>query len=759
LLYAWGYTATLSPDNDLFHQQAALMTADNNYTYGPANTTIYVVSGSSDDWMYGEQTSKPKILAYTPEIGGSGFWPAVNEIIPLCQENMLQSLLAAKFAGNYGSVKDESPAIISQTSGYFKFSVSQLGLDTNTSFSVSITPLSAAITGIGDSAILGGILPGQSVVDSISFILDPGVQSGTSLSYVLNLNDGSMVKRDTIHKIYGQPIVLFSDLCSTLGNWTPGGWAVTTSSYHSAPGSITDSPNGNYQDNINKSITLTNAVDLTTASYAALSFWAKWDIESGYDYVQVKVSINGGSTWTPLAGNYTHPGTSSQIPGSPLYDGTQSTWVQENIDLTPYVGHPIKLRFTIVSDGNVTGDGFYFDDISVITIGALTGHMVTGLVSYPNAGNTPLNGVQLNLYNNLGAVIASTTTNQTGNYSFNGITDGIYFIGAATNKAWGGVTASDVLLYKKHIANISPLYGIFLAAGDVNVSGTLTAADVLLIRKRIAYIVNSFTSGDWLFNPLIVIVNGNNVDQSFNGLTYGDANGSYQPVSIKNTNVNIPKEGRIAIGSVETGIGQLQVPVYAGSMTNLGSFQFTIRYDAKTLTFKDITSVHPGLESVLVGTPEPGILTFVWAADENGLNFTNEELFSLMFISNATTDSDLTFSDTPTAFEFGDFDGNVFTPAFKAGSVGKNTGMIEEEFTVYPNPSHGLVTISSNRNDTGMIDVKVTDQVGKTVFVQSEIKISANGRHTFDLSQLTQGIYFLTIADGAQSFVKKVVIL
>ena len=671
---------------------------------------------------------------------------------------MLQSILAAKFAGNYGSVRDESPTIISQTSGYLKFSVGQLGLDTNTSFSVSITPLSAAFTGIGDSAILGGIIPGQTVMDSISFILDPSIQSGTTLSYVLNLNDGSKVMRDTIHKIYGQPIVLFNDPCTTISNWTPGGWAITTSAYHSAPACITDSPNGQYGNNTNKSVTLINTIDLTTTNYASLSFWAKWDIEAGYDYTQVKISTNGGSTWTALAGNYTHPGTSSQVPGQPVYDGTQSTWVQENIDLTAYLGHTIKLRYTLVSDGNVTGDGFYFDDVTVVTIGAPTGHSVSGLVSYPNTANTPLTGVQLNLRNGTGNLVASTTTNQNGNYSFSGIADGTYVIEAATAKTWGGVTASDVLLYKKHIANITSLSGIFLASGDVNVSGSLSAADVLLIKKRIASIINSFASGDWLFNPLLVNVSGGNVDQSFNGLTYGDANGSYQPATYKNTNA-VVEEGNITIGSTEAARGQLQVPVYASSMTSLGSFQFTIRYDPKALAFKEIASVYPGIESVLVGTPEAGILTFVWAADDNGLNITREELFSINFISNIASASDLTFSNSPTATEFGDFDGNLFAPVLKSGSVGKNTDITEDGYTVYPNPNHGLITISSNRNDAGLVNVKVTDQVGKTVYAQTDISLRANSGQTFDLSQLPKGIYILSISDRTQSFVKKIVIL
>ena len=762
LLYPWGYTGTLPPDHNLFHSQAQLMTADNNYTFGPAYSTIYVVSGNSDDWMYGDQAAKNKIFAYTPEVGGSGFWPSISEIIPLCQENMLQSLLAAKFAGNYGWVNDETPGIIAQANGYLKFSVSQLGLDSNTSFSVSIQPLSVAFSNIGDSVILGGIFPGQTVSDSISYVLDPAIQTGTELSYIIKLNDGSTIKSDTIRKIFGQPVLLFNDFCDNLNNWTPGGWGISTSSYHSAPASITDSPSGNYQDNINKSITLTSTVDLTTAVYGVLNFWAKWDIESGYDYTQVKISTNGGSTWTPLTGNYTHPGTSNQAPGQPVYDGQQTSWVMETIDLNPWLGHSIKLRFTIVSDGSVTGDGFYFDDIAVTTIGAPTGHLISGLVSYPNAGNTPLDEVELDLKNNQGNVVSTTVTNTSGNYSFSGIADGSYTIEASVAKPWGGVTAADVLLFKKHIAGITPLSGIFLAAGDVNGSGSVSASDVLLIRKRITTIINSFSVGDWLFDPDPVTVNGGNVTQSFNGLTFGDANGSYQLSGLKNTIPGIRQTGTLILEPNGTFNGQCPIPVRGVNLDNLGAFQFSITYDPKILTFHQITDVFPGLESILTGSPKPGVLTFIWAADENGINITEENLFNIQFTAHATMPCELAFSDFPTSIEFCDFDGNVFIPELKSGNIDKsilNTTSNPEGFSIFPNPGPGRFSITSKGPDTETINITVTDPTGKEVYSKKQMAVSPDQGQTLDLSSLPGGIYVLVLEGSKNSFFEKIIIL
>jgi hypothetical protein len=158
-----------------------------------------------------------------------------------------------------------------------------------------------------------------------------------------------------------------------------------------------------------------------------------------------------------------------------------------------------------------------------------TSYTLSGSITYPNGQLTGLSGVPVNLKNESGTIIGTSLTNAAGFYQFTGLVNGNYTLEINCGKTWGGVTASDVLLFKKHIANISYLQGIFLASGDVNGSGSLTASDVLLIKKRIASIVNSFPEGDWLFNNTPFTVNGSSITLDFNGLCFGDANGSYLP--------------------------------------------------------------------------------------------------------------------------------------------------------------------------------------------------------------------------------------
>lgn len=369
LLYPWGWTDVPCPDDAIFAAHAALMTRDNNYTTGPGSTTIYPTNGGSDDYMYGDTENKNAIFAYTPELGSfsDGFWPSINRIIPLCQENMIQNVYAALLSGSYGKLTDMTETIIGGQNFYFHFNLQRLGFGESDNWQVSIEPLDEWIVGTGNPVSVGALEMMESVNDSIQISMNPSILSGEVFRFLLKLDNGSFVQTDTITKMYGVTTIAFEDDATDLQNWNPGNWGITTSSFISAPSSISDSPFGNYPNNANNMITLTPAVTIPETSYANLSFWAKWDIEAGWDYVQLLLKPSGAFTWTPLEGKYTKAGGSNQLPGQPLYDGT-SAWVKEEIDLTAYAGNEIQLRFQLVSDGSVTGEGFFFDDIKIVVL-------------------------------------------------------------------------------------------------------------------------------------------------------------------------------------------------------------------------------------------------------------------------------------------------------------------------------------------------------------------------------------------------------
>lgn len=373
LLYAWGYIKSTTPDESAFAEYARRMTVDNSYTYGPSSTTIYVSNGGSDDWMYGEQTTKNKTLAYTPEVGSQydGFWPAVERIIPQCQENMIQSLNAARFSGPYGELADLSPMIIEKKTSQVRFELKRIG-QTPADYTITIEPISENIVSTGNPVTIKNLMVLQTRIDSIAIELNDNIKHGEIVKYALTLDNGLYLTHDTIEKFYGIPVTVFYDDIPDLGKWS-GQWGLYSSFPYSPPYCIADSPVGFYANNANTSITTKEQIDLTNASAAFLSFYARWRIEAGYDYVQLLVSTNNGTTWSPLAGKHTRKGSQYQATGQPVYDGEQNQWIKEEVNLKDYTGKQILLRFNLRSDMYTNADGFFFDNMEVTMLDITTG--------------------------------------------------------------------------------------------------------------------------------------------------------------------------------------------------------------------------------------------------------------------------------------------------------------------------------------------------------------------------------------------------
>jgi hypothetical protein len=115
---------------------------------------------------------------------------------------------------------------------------------------------------------------------------------------------------------------------------------------------------------------LTRTVDLTAVDSATLQYAAFVDIELGYDFGYVSVSLDNGRTWQGLtAKNMQGLATEDNPSGSAytdrFYTGRTQTWVEESIDLTPYAGQVIQLRFEYITDLILTFGGLALDNIAI----------------------------------------------------------------------------------------------------------------------------------------------------------------------------------------------------------------------------------------------------------------------------------------------------------------------------------------------------------------------------------------------------------
>ncbi|MBS1551461.1 MAG: hypothetical protein JST15_05265 [Bacteroidetes bacterium] len=361
LIKPWSWQDPIpTPDDSKFNEYLADMTIYNHFTTGtPSQTVGYKVRGGADDWYYNDSVHSPhRIIAMTPEIGTTGFWPTQAEIIPLAQSMLFTNQYFAMIGGAY--VYPVSTALnktiySAGESGTLKIKFKNKGLQTAQNVKIECTSgsyyLNVPITFYnfpslnsfsGDSATFG-------------FTISSALPNNSAVPVVIKFkqNDSDVVYTETKYILTGNGSAALADSAENgFSKWTTNlSWAVTSLQSHTPLNSFTDSPSGNYTDNSTNSMTLNLPLNVSSSPVTFLSFWHKYSTEAGYDFCYVEVSSNNGTTWQTVSS----------------YNGTQSAWIQQNLDITSYANSSsqLKIRFRLTSDANIVADGWYVDDIKL----------------------------------------------------------------------------------------------------------------------------------------------------------------------------------------------------------------------------------------------------------------------------------------------------------------------------------------------------------------------------------------------------------
>jgi hypothetical protein len=118
---------------------------------------------------------------------------------------------------------------------------------------------------------------------------------------------------------------------------------------------------------------LTRAFDLSQVDSATLNYKVWYELDEFYDYAYVEVSTDGGESWTILETAHGTDQNPYQRAYGHGYTGTALEWQEESIDLSPYAGQEVQLRFEVISDFTANRDGLQLDDIEIPEIGFFDG--------------------------------------------------------------------------------------------------------------------------------------------------------------------------------------------------------------------------------------------------------------------------------------------------------------------------------------------------------------------------------------------------
>jgi len=301
IIWPWGYDRLSTPDDDIFWAMGDSVASMNGYTPEPG-WALYPVNGGSDDWSYGEQTTKNKTFSVTVEVGTvyDNFWPPTARIDPLIAENLEPCMFFARVAGDIYRLKPPATPEI--------FVDSEVNAQNYTVSWAHYDTLNPATT----------------------FAL-------------LEMTDYQAV----------------GDAADNFDLWENQEFSLSPDRYVSGPYSFYSGSG----DNLSRAIRSIDPYWVQPGD--SLRFQTYYEIETDWDYAYVEISTDGVN-FDPIPGTITtdeNPYGSNYGNG---ITGMSAGWVAAAFDLSEYAGQYVYFRISYHTDDFVTEEGIYVDDISPV---------------------------------------------------------------------------------------------------------------------------------------------------------------------------------------------------------------------------------------------------------------------------------------------------------------------------------------------------------------------------------------------------------
>lgn len=296
--------------------------------------------------------------------------------------------------------------------------------------------------------------------------------NGDSVQFRFRLTSDGTTTRDGAYlddfKIVSMEQVLNDDMEGS-SNFTPQSpWALTTENAFSPTRAWSDSPGGNYVNNLNTWLRGSVDYDLRSIINPVMTFMTNYNLETNFDFVNVMTSADSGATYNNIG----------VLNGTTNLTWQGRSYAMPNEDFA-------RVAFQLTTDGSVVRDGIYLDNLAIF------GEPCEPVVAFPgwvglnnflgNISSRPLNVDVLNAGTN--TVAANFTVNPTvagsvatGTYMFITDTVGTFDVRVKCDgylaKRVNGVVIAQNMGQVSHI----------LTPGDADGDNAVTGSDLIITR-------------------------------------------------------------------------------------------------------------------------------------------------------------------------------------------------------------------------------------------------------------------------------------
>jgi len=382
-----------------------------------------------------------------------------------------------------------------------------------------------------------------------------------------------------------------------------------------------------------------------------------------------------------------------------------------------------------------------------------------------------------------GTELARDTSDIDGNYRFCGMPDGNYILSydkytPDTMQSGNGMDAIDVTLLKYYmgvdtLADPSRNFAAtYKKAVNVDNNASINAIDVSRIKAKIGSPNNSlknFPKGNWVALDTMVTVAGSDLPVNLKTICYGDFNASgtkYRDSAVNWSMLKSVPENIIAVGDdylVTSDRNFFEVPLHISTKVNeFSALGLELNYPADAYQLVSVTMpgtpnkeqnvrINPTLEEILSAdddllvTDENGVIRVVFATTDHFDVATNDEIIRLGFRPlRRLAHGEVDFSLSGTGVignRYGEEneDACLFIPKVFVQGNNPDPGF---EFTGYPNPFKGDVTLTYRTPENGTVHLKVYNATGALVQeIINEPQLSGKHACVFSPANCTSGIY------------------
>ncbi|HOG19159.1 MAG TPA: T9SS type A sorting domain-containing protein, partial [Salinivirgaceae bacterium] len=507
-----------------------------------------------------------------------------------------------------------------------------------------------------------------------------------------------------------------------------GEWGLTTSSYYSPSNSLTESPNGNYGNNLNASATF-GPIGLMGYTSAQFKFWTKYDIETNYDNVYLEISVNGAQ-WTKIE----------------QFTGTQATWMQKSYLLNDYLNKSIYIRFRFMSDASANKDGIYIDDFEISVTG--NGQMQpiklysgwNGVSTFLTPISSDIEDITQSITTNLVVIQdetdsyqPSTGINTLGNWN----TNSGYKI-KVSNNTYFRIAGNKI---EDRSVNLNRGWNIMPIISECNVFCDDFFANIpsIVVIKEIG------SSGVYWFSKNIAT------------LYYLQPGKAYYVYASEDVTITFPDcEGDKTVTYYNgTTSYPWEVEKPSGNSHIIGISKEALQ-DFSVGDKIGVFNTHGKCAgAITIGSLNYNTALVAFAKDTMDINsngFVDGELLKYRIYktsTNLTYDYSAEYSfDMPDSSKFNS-EGISFVTKFNEGDI--NVLSVDYKVSIYPNPIKEYLFVELPNENQALVEIiSVSGQI-----VQTEI---IRGKAQIEVSSLSKGVYFLKIMNQDQVIVEKIIV-